>query len=119
LTSTSGAHDGATPRARVALRGGLDDTERLVGELRINADRWQRDRLLRFAAPFEPRIWAIEAAAGLGSLLAQQLVVAGEAVVDVAPTLSARVRLLDAGLATRPTRMTPDRERADGRHRQL
>jgi len=33
----------------------LDDTERLVGELRVNADRWQRDRLLRFAAPFEPR----------------------------------------------------------------
>ena len=85
----------------------LDDTERLVGELRVNADRWQRDRLLRFAAPFEPRTWAIEAAAGLGSLLAQQLVAAGEDVVDVPPTLSARVRLLDAGRSTRPTRMTP------------
>ncbi len=27
----------------------LDDTERFVGQLRVNADRWQRDRLLRFA----------------------------------------------------------------------
>ena len=46
---------------------------------------------------FEPRTWAVEAAGGLGSLLAQQLVAAGEWVVDVPPTLSARVRLLDSG----------------------
>lgn len=75
----------------------LDDTERFVGQLRVNADRWQRDRLLRFAEPFEPRTWAVEAAGGLGSLLAQQLVAIGECVVDVPPTLSARVRLLDSG----------------------
>ena len=56
----------------------LDDSEELVGELRVNADRRQRDRLLRFAAPFEPRTWAVEAAGGLGALLAQQLVAAGE-----------------------------------------
>jgi transposase len=56
----------------------------------------RRDPLLRFAAAFAPRTWAIEAAAGLGPLLAQQLVAAGEDVVDVPPTLSARVRLLDA-----------------------
>src|SRR5215204_2130136 len=71
--------------------------ETLVGELRVVADRRQRDRLLRFAAPFEPRTWAVEAADGLGALLAQQLVAAGERVVDVPPTLSARVRLLDSG----------------------
>ena len=58
----------------------LDDTEHLVGEMRVNADRWQRDRLLRFAAPVEPRTWAVEGAGGLGSLLAQQLVAAGECV---------------------------------------
>lgn len=75
----------------------LDDSERFVGQLRVNADRWQRDRLLRFAEPFEPRTWAVEAAGGLGSLLAQQLVAVGECVVDVPPTLSARVRLLDSG----------------------
>jgi hypothetical protein len=28
----------------------LDDTEELVGQSRVTADCWQRDRLLRFAA---------------------------------------------------------------------
>ena len=44
---------------------------------------------------FEPRCWAIEGATGTGALLAQQLVAAGETVLDVPPALSARVRLLD------------------------
>ena len=61
------------------------------------ADRRQRDRLLRWAAPFEPRLWAIEGATGHGALLAQQLVASGETVVDVPAALSARARLLDAG----------------------
>ena len=43
----------------------------------------------------------IESAAGLGRLLAQQLVVAGERVIDVPPTLAARVRLL---ASSRPRR---------------
>lgn len=75
----------------------LDDQETLVGELRVVADRRQRDQLLRFAAPYEPRTWAIEAAGGLGALLAQQLVAVGETVLDVPPALSARARLLDSG----------------------
>jgi transposase len=75
----------------------LDDQETLIGELRVDADRRQRDRLLAFAQPFTPRTWAIEAAGGLGALLAQQLIEAGETVVDVPPALSARARLLDAG----------------------
>ncbi len=75
----------------------LDERETLVGELRVDADRRQRDRLLAFAAPYAPRTWAIEAAGGLGALLAQQLVEVGETVVDVPPALSARARLLDAG----------------------
>ena len=40
---------------------------------------------------------AVEGAGGLGHLLAQQLVAAGELVLDVQPKLAARVRLLDAG----------------------
>jgi Transposase len=88
---------GIDPHKRSHTAAVLDDTEALVGQVRVNADRWQRDRLLRFAVPFEPRTWAVEAAGGLGALLAQQLVAAGERVVDVPPTLSARVRLLDSG----------------------
>src|SRR5204863_8727871 len=55
-------------------------------------EQWQR-----WAAPFEERVWAIESADGLGYLLAQQLVSAGERVVDVPPTLAARVRVLGTG----------------------
>src|SRR5258707_63723 len=83
---------GIDPHKRSHTAAVLDDSEELLGQLRVTADRWQRDRLLRFAAPFEPRTWAVEAAGGLGALLAQQLVAAGECVVDVPPTLSARVR---------------------------
>ena len=45
--------------------------------------------------------WAIESASGLGYLLAQQFVAAGEDVVDVPPTLSARVRVLDSTKASK------------------
>jgi transposase len=75
----------------------LDGAEEVLDELRVTADGLQRDRLLDWAAPFAPRLWAVEGATGTGALLAQQLVAAGERVVDVPPTLSARVRLLDSG----------------------
>jgi transposase len=75
----------------------LDGTEELVDEFWVVADRRQRQRLLEWAAPFSPRVWAVEGATGTGALLAQQLVAAGEHVLDVPPTLSARVRLLDSG----------------------
>jgi transposase len=75
----------------------IDPDEQVVGELLVCADRRQRERLLRWAKPFEPRVWAIEGASGHGTLLAQQLVASGESVVDVPAALSARARLLDAG----------------------
>jgi transposase len=43
------------------------------------------------------RTWAVEGAGGLGHLLAQQLVAAGERVLDVPLKLGARVRLLASG----------------------
>jgi hypothetical protein len=73
----------------------LDCHEQLVSEVRVRADHSQRNRLLTFAAGFEPRCWAVEGATGTGALLAQQLVAVGETVLDVPPALSARVRLLD------------------------
>ena len=75
----------------------LDGAEEVLDEVRVTADGRQRDRRLDWAAPFAPRLWAVEGATGTGALLAQQLVAAGERVVDVPPTLSARVRLLDSG----------------------
>jgi transposase len=88
---------GIDPHKRSHTAAVLDRTETVIGELRVNADRRQRDRLLEFAACFTSRRWAIESASGLGALLAQQLVAAGETVLDVPATLSARVRLLDSG----------------------
>ena len=67
----------------------IDDDERSVGRLEIRAERNHTERLLAWAAPFADRRWAIESADGLGKLLAQQLLAAGEHVVDVPPTLSA------------------------------
>ena len=74
----------------------LDTDERALGELRVR-DRHQRQRLMAWAEAFSPRTRAIEGATGTGALLAQQLVAAGETVLDVPPTLSARARLLDSG----------------------
>jgi hypothetical protein len=53
----------------------------------------------------------IEGAGGLGHLLAQQLLAAGEQVLDVPPKLAARVRLLAAGDTTRTTPTMPARLR--------
>jgi transposase len=75
----------------------VDGDETKLAELRVRATRNQCDRLLGWAAAFPERCWAIESAGGLGYLLAQQLVAAGEEVVDVPPTLSARVRVLGSG----------------------
>jgi transposase len=75
----------------------VDADEQELGRLTVRADGRQLERMLAFAAPFGERTWAIESAGGLGFLLAQQLVAAGEDVVDVPPTLAARVRLLGSG----------------------
>src|ERR1700727_2627378 len=77
--------------------GGAHDRERGVAKFTVRATRQQTTKLLAWAEPFEQRTWAIESAGGLGYLLAQQLVDAGEHVVDVPPTLASRVRVLGTG----------------------
>lgn len=72
----------------------IDETETVLGELKVRSGANQVERLLGWAAQFEERTWAVEGAGGLGYLLAQQLVAAGERVLDVQPKLAARVRLL-------------------------
>jgi transposase len=75
----------------------IGDGEDELASLRVRATRRQVDQLLTWAEPFRPRTWAIESAGGLGYLLAQQLVTAGEDVVDVPATLASRVRVLASG----------------------
>lgn len=79
----------------------IDEDERPLAELRVMAAAGQAQRLLAWAAPFEERAWAIESADGLGKLLSQQLVAEGERVIDVPPTLAARVRLLGSSKAAK------------------
>ena len=75
----------------------ISAAEEPLGELRIRACAAQAEQLLGWAAAWPERTWAVEGAAGLGHLLAQELVSAGERVLDVQPKLGARVRLLAAG----------------------
>src|SRR6266436_6325982 len=75
----------------------IGPAEEPLGKLRVDASAGQAEKLVAWAADWPERTWAVEGAAGLGRLLAQQLVAAGERVLDVQPKLAARVRLLQAG----------------------
>jgi transposase len=75
----------------------IGDDEGVLGAVKVRATRRQLPQLLSWAEPFEKRTWAIESACGLGYLLSQQLVAAGEDVVDVPATLASRVRVLGTG----------------------
>ena len=88
---------GIDPHKKSHTAVAVDCCEAVVDTIRVEADRDQRSRLLEWATRFEPRTWAVEGATGRGAMLAQQLVGAGEHVVDVPPKLSARVRLLERG----------------------
>ena len=75
----------------------ISPAEEPLGEIRVRASAAQAEKLAEWAAAWPERTWAVEGAAGLGRLLAQQLVAAGERVLDVQPKLASRVRLLQAG----------------------
>ena len=75
----------------------ISAAEEPLGELRVRACVVQAEQLLAWTAAWPQRTWAVEGAGGTGHLLAQQLVSAGERVLDVQPKLGARVRLLAAG----------------------
>jgi hypothetical protein len=78
--------------SHTAVAVGAD--EQPLGQVRVRASAVQARRLLAWAAPWPQRSWAVEGAGELGHLLAQQMVAAGERVLDVQPKLAARVRLL-------------------------
>ena len=75
----------------------IDTGETQLGHKKVRAARTQVDHLLSWAEPYPARTWAIEGANGMGYLLAQQLVAAGEHVVNVPATLASRTRLLGTG----------------------
>jgi len=88
---------GAVPHKASHTAVAIGAAEEPLGQLRVRACVAQAGRLLAWAQAWPQRTWAVEGAGGTGHLLAQQLVSAGERVLDVQPELGARVRLLAAG----------------------
>ena len=90
---------GIDPHKATHTAVALDESERVLSEVTVRATRSQLRMLLDWAdrVDGDGRIWAVEAAGGLGYLLSQQLVASGERVVDVPPVLASRVRVLGSG----------------------
>jgi transposase len=87
---------GIDPHKGSHAAAAVNGDEVAVAELEVRASKRQTGELLGWAERFPVRRWAIESANGHGYLLAQQLVAAGEHVVDVPSTLAARARVLDS-----------------------
>src|SRR5215207_4796997 len=83
----------------------LDEDGELLERVEFSADRQGLRALERWARRFPERGWAVEGANGLGRTLAHKLACAGEAVVDVPPKLSAKVRVLSVGNARKNDRV--------------
>jgi transposase len=90
---------GIDPHKATHTAVAINETETVLGELTIPADQDQTEKLIDWASELngDGRLWAIEAASGLGYLLCQQLIARGEDVVDVPPVLASRVRVLGSG----------------------
>jgi len=92
---------GVDPHKRSHTATMLDDHEVELRRIQVRAGANQVTQLLEWVDGEGPRTWAIESAGGMGYLLAQQLVAAGETVVDVPAMLASRVRLLGSGQSTK------------------
>ena len=90
---------GIDPHKATHTAVAIDGDEIVLGEITIRADKDQTNKLIDWATSVDGdgRLWAVEAATGLGHLLSQQLVACGETVVDVPPVLASRIRVLSSG----------------------
>lgn len=87
---------GVDPHKATHTAVAVDRDEVELARAKVRATRNQVPQLLSWAEPLGERTWAIESASGLGYLLSQQLVAAGETVLDVPATLASRVRVLSS-----------------------
>jgi transposase len=88
---------GVDPHKHSHTAAVLNQRGELLAQQRFPASREGHRALRRFAKRWPQRRWAIEGAAGVGRVLAQQLVTNGEQVIDVPAKLAARVRELSTG----------------------
>ena len=100
---------GIDPHKATHTAVAIDDDETVLAEITIRADKDQATKLLDWAGSVngDGRVWAVEAATGLGHLLSQQLVAPGETVVDVPPVLAHGSGCCSRGSRTRTTRTMP------------
>ena len=75
----------------------IDVDEVVIDEIRVETHAGQLGVLQVWASGYRDRSWAVESARGLGYLISQQLVAAGERVIDVPAMMASRVRLLGSG----------------------
>ena len=89
---------GVDPHKRTHTASAMaPEGSRVLATMQIEASLSEYRRLLRWAAGFGQRRWAVENARGLGRHLAQWLLARGEVVEDVPSTATARVRELSRG----------------------
>ena len=117
---------GIDPHKRSHTAVAVDEREMVIGERLVHARAGQVAKLVARADALGDgqRIWAVESAGGLGSLLSQQLLAAGEHVVDIPAMLASRVRVLSSGRSDEAVECRGDEavlhvdveERSSGRH---
>jgi hypothetical protein len=90
----------------------LDCSETVIDEVRVVADRRQRDRLLHFAAGFTPRAWAIVSASGLGACRPRSLSPPARRCWMCRRRCRRGCGCSTPAVPTRPTRTTPGRRRS-------
>jgi transposase len=90
---------GVDPHKRTHTAVAINEREVVLAERLVHARVGQVSELLAWADQLDDvkRTWAIESAGGLGYLLSQQLLAAGEHVVDIPAMLASRVRVLSSG----------------------
>jgi Transposase len=88
---------GVDPHQHSHTTAAVDQRGELLAPQRFPASPQGHRALRRFAKGWPQRRWAIEGAAGVGRVLAQQLVANGDQVTDVPAKPAARVRELSVG----------------------
>ncbi len=104
---------GIDPHKATHTAVAIDGDERVLDEFTLRASKAQTTQLRSWASQFDDTAWAVESARGLGYLVSQQLVAAGETEFDVPPL--ARVAGAGVGIGTfseeRPQRCSVSRDR--------
>jgi hypothetical protein len=91
----------------------IDHDEIPLATLQVRAGPSQLEELLTWSAGFDDRVWAIESANGLGYLLGQQLVGAGERVGRARDVVGTGAGVGDVALEQeRPERCIVGRDRS-------